>query len=431
MAAPRRGAQREVREVVYTFPQQMDALRGPMAAFIRTLFAKNVYQGTPQMRGVYFTSGTQEGRVIDRVMQRMADAFGVRNARAALPAVTTEARSYFLRDVFARVIFPDQDIAVRSPDEERRERNRRYLIAAGVFGFAALVSALPTMAYFENRKMLRETRKTVEEIATHRALQNGSVLPWNTMGALLSRVRDLRTRSRLTWQWGMYRGNRLREPLNGLFASEMRRDVGEPVVRVEQRELNGFAQQFFARVGRAAGRDAGAAHRDASHLPFAHGARRALAAVALGARAAVGGRSHARELGAGRSGRARPCVSNAAARRGGALHRDDGQRRSPRDARQIGVVRDVRFVLNRTPAADLSLERIKRAIDQDGFGLGLADIVGPAVTVLRSPRARARRVHPAGVGYARSGADGGGARVGQRRGLGARGAGPGERPRSS
>jgi hypothetical protein len=71
---------------------------------VTDLFAENVYQDAPIMRGVYFTSGTQEGRPIDRIMKSMAEAFGV-SARAAAVAVS-KPKSYFLRDLFTEVVFP-------------------------------------------------------------------------------------------------------------------------------------------------------------------------------------------------------------------------------------------------------------------------------------------------------------------------------------
>jgi type VI secretion system protein ImpL len=106
------------RERIHGFPQQLEALRPNLTLLAEHLFAENVYQDTPALRGVYFTSGTQEGRTIDRVMTAMAEAFGIEPAAAAAEPVI-EAKSYFLRDVFAKVIFPDKNVAVRNAKAER------------------------------------------------------------------------------------------------------------------------------------------------------------------------------------------------------------------------------------------------------------------------------------------------------------------------
>ncbi len=49
----------------------------------------------PMLRGVYFTSGTQEGTPIDRLTGAMARAFGLDQRRAA-SLRPEQGRSYFL-----------------------------------------------------------------------------------------------------------------------------------------------------------------------------------------------------------------------------------------------------------------------------------------------------------------------------------------------
>ena len=110
----RMGEERRIdaREWIYAFPQQFDSLRQGLVDLVANLFDKSVYQDAPIMRGVYFTSGTQEGRPVDRVMANMAAAFGVTPRVTGAPP--TKPKSYFVRDVFQHVVFPDRDVAVRS-----------------------------------------------------------------------------------------------------------------------------------------------------------------------------------------------------------------------------------------------------------------------------------------------------------------------------
>src|SRR5450432_353406 len=112
-AVTRMGEERrlEARDRIYAFPRQFDSLRQGLIDLVANLFDRSVYQDAPIMRGVYFTSGTQEGRPIDRVMASMAEAFGVRPQAIAAP--TTKPKSYFVRDLFQQVVFPDADLAVR------------------------------------------------------------------------------------------------------------------------------------------------------------------------------------------------------------------------------------------------------------------------------------------------------------------------------
>jgi len=50
----------EARFSIVEFPQQLATLRQPLTDLVTNVFAENVYQDAPLMRGVYFTSGTQE-----------------------------------------------------------------------------------------------------------------------------------------------------------------------------------------------------------------------------------------------------------------------------------------------------------------------------------------------------------------------------------
>jgi len=154
----------EVRKSIYEFPQQLEALRTNLIEFVAQAFAGNVYQETPILRGVYFTSGTQEGRPIDRVTQKMAEAFGIRPRMAQQAQAPGEARSYFLRDVFSRVIFRDRDVAAVSGTMSRKELAVRSATIGGVFLVALLLSLLPAGAFFKNRRLVASTRAVTEAL---------------------------------------------------------------------------------------------------------------------------------------------------------------------------------------------------------------------------------------------------------------------------
>ena len=68
----------ERRAKIYAFPQQFMVLRRNLTKFVSAMFHENIYQQTPSVRGVYFTSGTQEGRPFNLLMNRLAEAMGIR-----------------------------------------------------------------------------------------------------------------------------------------------------------------------------------------------------------------------------------------------------------------------------------------------------------------------------------------------------------------
>ena len=164
----------DARFKVFEFSQQLESFGGNLSSLVGELFAENVYQDAPILRGVYFTSGTQEGRPIDRIMQNMAAAFGVSSQSAAV--AVTKPKSYFLRDVFTSVVFPDQSAAVRSTRVMRKEQMRKIGLTVGAFVLAAAFLFLPIRSYMTNAGYARDALHAVEKMASGRAGKEGAGL---------------------------------------------------------------------------------------------------------------------------------------------------------------------------------------------------------------------------------------------------------------
>jgi type VI secretion system protein ImpL len=141
-----------VRDAVYELPQQFQELREALASFVDELFHGDVYHEAPMLRGAYLSSGTQEGRPMDLLRSSMASAFGV--VRSFATHVTTEGKSYFLRDLFAKTIFPDQVLARKSQQGRREVLLRRAGIAGASALSALLLTILPLQSFRENAAMV-------------------------------------------------------------------------------------------------------------------------------------------------------------------------------------------------------------------------------------------------------------------------------------
>ncbi|MCP5119013.1 MAG: hypothetical protein GY953_50055, partial [bacterium] len=87
------------------------------------------------LRGCYFSSGVQVGAPIDRVVSRIIERIQLEpEEEGGVPAGAVEGRSYFIDDMFLKVIFPDQGLARSSTAAVTR---RRWLRRAGIAGCAA------------------------------------------------------------------------------------------------------------------------------------------------------------------------------------------------------------------------------------------------------------------------------------------------------
>ena len=123
------------RALIAGFPAQMASLEQPLAAFLQEAFGGSRLDRAPLLRGVYFTSGTQEGTPIDRLTGSLARAFGLDQRR--LPSLRPEqGRSYFLGRLLREVVFGEAMLVSQRPGEARR----RMLIRGGAF--AAVLAAV-------------------------------------------------------------------------------------------------------------------------------------------------------------------------------------------------------------------------------------------------------------------------------------------------
>ncbi|MCQ9427282.1 type VI secretion system membrane subunit TssM [Pseudomonas sp. LJDD11] len=121
------------RDLIYGFPQQFAALRQALQGFLEGVFKPNPYETRPLLRGVYFTSGTQEGSPIDRLIGVMAQSMSL--DRQHLARQNGTGRSYFIEKLFTAVVFAEQGLMSADPKVEQR----RKWIARGVLAATALV----------------------------------------------------------------------------------------------------------------------------------------------------------------------------------------------------------------------------------------------------------------------------------------------------
>jgi type VI secretion system protein ImpL len=102
------------------FPGQVGSLEPLLMEFLHTAFAGTQDDPAPLLRGVYFTSGTQEGTPFDRLTGTLARALGVDQTRTQT-LQPVQGRSYFLERLLKEVIFGEALLVARSPAAVQRQ----------------------------------------------------------------------------------------------------------------------------------------------------------------------------------------------------------------------------------------------------------------------------------------------------------------------
>ena len=180
------------RATLFAFPQQFAALKEMLKAFLDEAFLSSAFGEEPMVRGVYFTSGTQEGSPFDRVLGNISRAYGLE--RQVLPPAASSGRSYFLTHLLRGVIFAESDISGRSAVIEKR-RGRIALAAYSLLGVLSLLLIVGwTISFVRNQVLIKDVGDATAEVARQTAalppLPSGDVM---TVLAVLEAARNMPT----------------------------------------------------------------------------------------------------------------------------------------------------------------------------------------------------------------------------------------------
>ncbi|MET0851600.1 MAG: type VI secretion system membrane subunit TssM, partial [Candidatus Rokuibacteriota bacterium] len=203
------------RSLMYGFPQQFALLRERLVDFVEATFTPNQFESAALLRGVYFTSGTQEGNPIDRVMGALARDLGLE--RRLLPALAPSGRSYFLTRLLREVLFPEAGLAGLDPRVERRRAwLQRGVIAASLVVLVVTLGAW-WISYRNNQAYLAEVASHLEEVKKQVAAVQGGGR--SDLAALLPALGSVRTLAetgatqggRVPWSYrfGLFQGGKV------------------------------------------------------------------------------------------------------------------------------------------------------------------------------------------------------------------------------
>jgi type VI secretion system protein ImpL len=235
---------REVKEKVYQFPLEFAAIKRNMSDFLGAAFSPQGTGAQPILRGFYFTSGLQEGKPLDRVVGAMGRAFGLRSGPEEGAAEKIESKSFFLRDVFMNVVFPDQDLATRSEAEIRRVRLQRLGVAAVALFFSLAFLVPSVVSFFNNRGLVHDTDR-ITKAASGVDWLSQSIPPLDKVSKLdelRAHVEYLYTNKEkgppIGYGFPMYQGDRLYPPTKDEYIASLHKGFIEPTKAMLEDKLD-------------------------------------------------------------------------------------------------------------------------------------------------------------------------------------------------
>ncbi len=170
------------------FPEEFENLKRGLEPFMRAAFQENPYQETPILRGLFFSSGRQEGSPYSHFLR----ALGLIAEKEVLPGTS---KGLFLHDFFSKILPKDRGIftPTRRALEWRTLTRNLGLASWVVLGVA--VCGLLSFSFVYNLNLLRE----VSQNAKLPSLQGEILADLDSMDRYRQAILNLETQKRKWW----------------------------------------------------------------------------------------------------------------------------------------------------------------------------------------------------------------------------------------
>jgi type VI secretion system protein ImpL len=222
------------RRAIFAFPQQVAGFKGGVTALVREIFASSTLDDRAWLRGVYLTSGTQEGTPIDRMLGALARTFGL----GIQPSTEThvQGKAFFIGRLLRDVVFGEAGLAGSDRKVELRAAAAfaaLYLVIAGVV--AALVLGM-VVSYRANSAYLAELASAAQGLESVKSVGAGATLadtvpPLDAMRLVVDAADRYRDGVPLQVRFGLYQGKAMAAAAKDAYFREMNLSLGPAVAR--------------------------------------------------------------------------------------------------------------------------------------------------------------------------------------------------------
>ena len=215
---------------VLAFPLEFAGTKTVLRSFIATLFQDNPFQYRPIFRGFYFTSAVQMGVSSSRTRNEVADQFTLLPSTDLAPAAPMTENGFFLKDLFARVIFADRHLVRQHASRTKlRARSRGYAVC--VLGLAVLLACW-TWSYVGNRQIVNSVLADLNKAMRLQDDRIDLASRLEALELLQNRIEELsawRENRPLSVSMGLYQGDAIERKLRQEYFQGVRRLMLEPV----------------------------------------------------------------------------------------------------------------------------------------------------------------------------------------------------------
>ncbi len=196
------------------FPEEFERLKPGLNAFIKGAFQENPYQETPILRGLFFSSGRQEGTPHSHFLR----ALGLIEEREVLPGTS---KGLFLHDLFARILPKDRGLFAPTQRALGWSRLTRNL---GLTSWVTVAIAICGLLSFSFVKNLRALRDISHEFSKPPVLQGEMLTDIITMDRFRQIILKVEDQNRNWWipRFGLNESRNVESKLKGKYCKQLK-----------------------------------------------------------------------------------------------------------------------------------------------------------------------------------------------------------------
>ena len=174
------------RDQIYLFPRMIASLQDRISVLLDTSFKPTRFEKDLMLRGVYFTSGVQDGTVLDKVISGLSAHMGrVRQSEGR------KGKSFFIKDLLNEVVFKEAALAGKNIRFEKIRSN----IYLGLYGLIIAVSigvvSLWYQSYNNNLKQVEAFNLALGKLESQRQEVKDSDYSIKSALPVLNTARDM------------------------------------------------------------------------------------------------------------------------------------------------------------------------------------------------------------------------------------------------
>ncbi|UYP75028.1 type VI secretion system membrane subunit TssM [Pantoea dispersa] len=225
----------------FLFPQEFSSLRPLLNEYLDVVFSRHQDEIAWSARGLFFTSGTQEGLPFDRIMGELNRKLQLphtgESSLAAWDSVNrsnpipgTKGQSFFIRDLLSDLVFRESGLAGSNRHWEYRNQLLHWIGYGALTGALVLLSGLWLTSYVQNQRYLDQVAARIGPITAqsqqviHQPADNiFDLLPFlNNLVKLPLSVHFSLDNPPLTMRAGLYRGNQVSDAAWVLYQNALK-----------------------------------------------------------------------------------------------------------------------------------------------------------------------------------------------------------------